>query len=379
MGDRCNSLRVEAWPAVSATERQLLSLVSAGGEVTQSDLVARTELSQQTVSRVIGDLVERGLLVQGPRLSRGRRGQPSARLSLNRERLFMLGVSIMADAVSAMLVDFEGSERSYFFAQPALMSRAAVLEAVRCGFERMCADTGIDPARVLGIGIGITGFALADGRSFNPPRSLDDWAGVDIAAIFEEAFQRPAWADNDGNVAAVGESLVGVGRWARNFAYMYVATGFGGGLIVDGRLMRGAHGNAGEFAGILPSHLYVSPTLELLRHCFAADGQKFETIADMLERMSIDAPAVDSWLGKIGDSLSLVCSACAAVVDPQAIVIGGRLPRPLAERMIERIDLRQAPRRGIDRPQPRILASEATGDVTALGAAILPLKQRFFT
>lgn len=370
---------VGTWPVVSATERRLLSLVAGGGDVTQSEVVTRTDLSQQTVSRVIADLVGRGLLLQGERVSRGRRGQPSALLSINKDRLFMLGVSIMADAVATMLVDFEGGERDYVFVEPPSMSRASVLETVEQGFALMCSRSGIDPARVLGIGIGITGFALPDGRSFNPPRTLDEWAAVDIAALFEERFRRPAWADNDGNVAAVGESLVGVGRWAKDFAYMYIATGFGGGLVVDGRLMRGRHGNAGEFAGVLPSSLYPSPTLELLRHCFAQEGRAFGTIAEMLGAISLDEPAVESWLGRIGDSLSLVCSACAAILDPEAIVIGGRLPRPLAERLIDRIDLRAAPRRGIDRQQPRLVPSEAVGDATALGAAILPLKLQFFS
>ncbi|WP_162232647.1 ROK family transcriptional regulator [Sphingomonas sanxanigenens] len=369
---------VDAWPAVTTTERQVLALVSGGGDVTQSDIVARTELSQQTVSRVAGDLVERGLLLHGERVSRGRRGQPSALLALNGERLFMLGVSIMADAVSATLVDFEGRERGHVFAQPQPMSRAMVLESVRAAFGRLCDEAAVDPARVLGIGIGITGYALPGGRTFNPPPALDDWVGTDVAALFGEAFGRPAWADNDGNVAAVGESLVGVGRWARNFAYLYIATGFGGGLVIDGQLMRGTHGNAGEFAGLLPTQLYASPTLGLLRHCFARAGEVHETIADMLAAIDVDAPAVDDWLWRVGDTLSLVCGASAAIVDPEAIVIGGRLPRGLAERMITRIDMRQTPRWGVGRPQPKIVPAEAEGDATALGAAILPLKLNFF-
>lgn len=368
----------EVWPTVTTTERQFLSLVAAGDDVTQSDIVARTDFSQQTVSRVIGDLIERGFLQQGVRISRGRRGQPSALLSLNANRLYMLGVSVMADAVSVMLVDFEGRERGYFFAQPKPMSRAGVLGVVRQGFGQLCDQAGVDPVRVLGIGVGITGFALGDAGRFNPPSPLDDWFNVDVAALFAAEFGRPAWADNDGNVAAVGESLVGVGRWARHFAYLYVATGFGGGLVIDGRLMRGTHGNAGEFAASLPTQLYTSPTLELLRHCFALKGEAYETIADMLAAISIEAPAVDDWLWRIGDSLSLVCAICAAIVDPQAIVVGGRLPQGLANRMIERINLREIPRRGLNRPLPRIVASEATGDVTALGAAILPMKLHFF-
>jgi predicted NBD/HSP70 family sugar kinase len=50
--------------------------------------------------------------------------------------------------------------------------------------------------------------------------------------VFEASFGRASWADHDGNVAAIGESLVGGGRWARSFAYLYIATGLGGGLVI---------------------------------------------------------------------------------------------------------------------------------------------------
>ncbi|BEV10349.1 ROK family transcriptional regulator [Asticcacaulis sp. DW145] len=362
----------------SATERRILSLVQSRQATTQADIVAHTGLKQQTVSRTVGDLIEQGFLLAGDRVASGRRGPPGTALSLNPDHLFTLGVSIMADAVSVLLMDLAGQDRGYRRFTPPVMSREGVLDGVQQAFADLCADAAISPRRVIGIGIGITGFALEDGRRFNGPRSLDEWAGVDVAEIFEETFGLPAWADNDGNVAAAGESLVGIGRWARTFAYMYIATGFGGGLVINGQLMRGVHGNAGEFAGSLPKFVYTPPTLELLRHCFARRDEEYDTIGDMLNALNIHSPAVNDWLNRISDSLSLACSACAAIVDPQAIVIGGRVPRALAERMIERVDLRHAPRRGFDRPQPRVVPSEVTGDATALGAAAVPLKLRVF-
>ncbi|MDC7677807.1 ROK family transcriptional regulator [Asticcacaulis machinosus] len=362
----------------SSTEWQILSLIQTGKVTTQADIVAGTALKQQTVSRTVGDLIAQGLLTTGERISSGRRGQPSTVLCLNPDHLFSLGISIMADAVSVLLMDMAGRERGYLRLSPPVMSREGVLGTVRDALESLCAAARAQTDRVIGMGVGITGFALEDGRRFNGPRSLDEWSGVDVAGIFEDAFGLPAWADNDGNVAAAGESLLGIGRWARTFAYMYIATGFGGGLVINGQLMRGVHGNAGEFAGSLPKFIYTPPTLELLRHCFARRGDEFDTIGDMLNVLDVEAPAVNDWLNRIGDSLSLACSACAAIVDPEAIVIGGRVPKALAARMIERVDMRHAPRRGIYRPQPRIVPSEVTGDATALGAAAVPLKLRVF-
>ncbi|MFN3228586.1 MAG: ROK family transcriptional regulator [Asticcacaulis sp.] len=362
----------------SETDRLILGLIQSGQATTQTELVQASGLKQQAISRAVGHLVDLGLLRTGPRLTSGRRGQPSIVLELNPDHLFTLGVSIMADAVSLMIMDLSSTARGYLTLTPPDMSRTSVLEATSAALDQLCQDTKIHRDKLVGIGVGITGFALEGGRRFNPPASLEDWAQCDVAALFEAFFHVPVWADNDGNVAAAGESLVGVGLWARTFAYFYIATGFGGGLVLDGRLVRGVHGNAGEFAAAVPQSLYVPPTLDLLRHCYAQRGQGFDTIGALLAELDVTAPAVDDWLNRISDSLSLACSASWAILDPDAIVLGGRLPRALAERMIQRIELRNAPVRGLDRPRPRIVPSEVTGDATALGAAALPLKHLVF-
>lgn len=363
---------------LSAAERRILAFVLANPEATQTEAGLATGIPQQSVSRLVKDLLSRGFLLGGERTSRGRRGQPSITLSINPDRFFSLGVSIMADAVAVMLVDMAGAERGYRVYRPATMSRGAVLACVRSGLEDLTGVLGVRPQQVFGIGVGITGFVLPDDRSFNTPRSLDDWANIDVAAVFREAFGRPAWADNDGNVAAIGESLVGVGKWARSFAYLYISTGFGGGVIADGRLLRGRHGNAGEFASMLPPMIYPSPTLELLRQTMAWRGIGYENVSDLLENFSVDQPGVAEWVDKVADSLTLVCGSCNAVLDPCAIVLGGRLPRALAELLIPRIAFYSVPRRGVARDHPPVVPAAAPGDATTLGAATMPLKLCIF-
>jgi len=131
--------------------------------------------------------------------------------------------------------------------------------------RRLMAETPEAGDRYFGIGVAITGFFVGRGARVNPPEALEDLALIDLDAVLYEAFRLPVWIENDGAAAAIGESLLGVGRWAPSFAYLYFATGFGGGLIVDGAPVRGAHGNAGEFSSVLPPPLFERPTLELLR------------------------------------------------------------------------------------------------------------------
>lgn len=76
--------------------------------------------------------------------------------------------------------------------------------------------------------------------------------------------------------------------------------------------------------------------------------------------------------------MDLIASAISATLDPDMIVLGGRLPAVLASRMIERIALINPERRGFHRPSPRGMASAINGDAAAIGAAAPPLRAAFF-
>lgn len=359
------------------SERRILGFVQANPGVTQREIGIPLDLPQQTLSRHINNLVELGLLQGGDRLSGGRRGQPSLSLSVAPERLYSLGISILADTVSVMLVDLGGNPRGYRTYRPEVMSREAVLRAAADGLEELARAAHITTDRVPGIGIALTGF-LSASHTFNTPRSLDEWADIDAAAVFAERFERPAWADNDANASAVGENLVGVGRWARNFAYLAFGAGFGGGVIADGALLTGRHGNAGEFGAMLQPGFHLSPSLELLRRTMAQHGAAYPDISAMLEDFNVQAPGVAEWVAQIADSLSYVCAAILAILDPDAIVLGGRMPRALAELLSPRIVFPDYRRRGVGREPPRIVPADAPGDAAALGAAMLPLQMRVF-
>ncbi len=76
--------------------------------------------------------------------------------------------------------------------------------------------------------------------------NLPGWAGTDIKSILEERFSIPSFADNDVNVVALGELLFGAARGYRYVVVITLGTGIGGGIIIDGKLYRGAWGYAGE-------------------------------------------------------------------------------------------------------------------------------------
>lgn len=370
-------LRRPPTEAVSANERLLLDLVRRAEGVSRADLARKTGLTGQSISRIVDELVERGLMQLGPTVTRGARGQPTAPVSLRPDAAYVVGVSLMTDALAMGVMNFEGTLLTSTQRPLQPVSVDGVLSQIRDYIDDTFERLALDRRRLLGVGLGVTGYFVGEGARVNPPPHLDAFALIDLVEVFGEGLGLPVWVDNDGNVAAVGESLNGVGRWAESFAYLYFAAGFGGGLVADGQAFRGAHGNAGEFASVLPPD-YESPNLERLRTLVAEEGRAFATLGAMLEVFDPAWPGVDRWLDEAERSVGLVISAISAITDPDAIVLGGRLPPVLAERLIPRLAYFNPPRRDRPRPAPRIVISEVAGDAALMGAAALPLKAHFF-
>ncbi|MDF3983662.1 ROK family transcriptional regulator [Luteibacter sp. PPL201] len=367
----------ESADTVSANERDLLDLVRHHGTTTRAELVRATGLTAQSVMRLVDELVERGMLRMGETIVRGR-GKPAVAISLDPGFAFSLGLSITTDSLALCLIDFAGEVRARHEEALKLTQRAALVKRVDTLVRQVTRRAAVPPGRLLGMGVGTTGFFIGDGARMNPPDPLDDIALVELDQLLCAATGLAVWLDNDGSVAAIGESLYGVGHDYRDFAYYFFGHGFGGGMILGGRCYRGHHGNAGEFAGMLPALGYERPALEILRTLLVDDGHDVPTIQAMLDRYDPTWPAVQRWLDRVTPGISAVTSAVVALADPAAIVLGGRIPKALANQLASRIAIDNVPRRGHGRPLPAIVIARAPHDPVALGAASLPFKECFF-
>ncbi|MEY4238353.1 MAG: hypothetical protein RL339_954 [Pseudomonadota bacterium] len=372
------TLNLGRFQTPSESESRILGHVLRHRGATQPEIVQATGLSQQTVSRLVNDLLARGALSLGGKRSSGRRGQPQVEIGIASDHAFSLGVALMTDAMSVLLMDFSGNVVAYDYLEMPVMSRQAVFSRLGEVTETFLSRHQVARDRLCGVGIGISGYCL-DGKSrYNPPRALDDWAMVPIDQLFSDQLGLPAWVENDGNAAAIGESFLGAGRQFADFVYVFIAAGIGGGVIINHRLMRGVHGNGGEIGLILPQNVYQLPTLETLLQSIRKRGVEVDGISDMLARFDMTWPGVDEWIERSRDPLSLIASSIAALLDSEAIVLGGRLPVELARRIIPVIELYDDARRSEPRPLPSIILSETKVDACAIGAAMLPLEKSFY-
>lgn len=372
-------LKPPAWiKPISKGGRAMLDLLLKRGPLSQASLATQLELSQPSVARLVGGFESEGILHLGARKATGR-GHPSVTLTLNPDHAYSLGVTIEPDALSLAILDLSGTVRALRTVAMPDMSRRPVVDRLASLKTELIREADIDQGRIVGSGVGFAGFFVLDPLNFNPADLLVDWTGADVAATLAPALGPSVVCDNSGTTAAIAESLLGVGRTCANFAYLHLNNGFGGGLVFDGRVMRGANGNAGDFGGVWWLLNKGYPALNRLRFHVSEHGSDFATVEEMSHALTLETPGVEDWVLEAQTPFAMLSFLLGHMVAPEKVVIGGRLPGWLAKHLADRIILPQSPpRNAMPFPLPRIVAREVEGDAAAIGAAAIPLQQFFF-
>lgn len=366
----------------SPRERTILALLRRSGSLTRSELIKSSGLSGTAVFRATEELADQGLILIGDPVPSGR-GQPSHEILLNQDAAFSLGMSVMTDIIEFLLLDLGGNVRFEQTIANDNLGLDQVLEALDAFLHTAARKHRIARTSIHSLGIAIAGFFVGDGDKVNPPSELDHWALKDVSRYFADATGLPVMVENTGSAAALGEQLLGQGQNHADFAYCNIASGLGGGIIKDGRLLRGAHGNAGEFAAVLRVAGQPKPSLEHLRETLAAHGTVTDNVRDCLDRFDPEWPGIDQWIEQTSQTFVILTQLIHYTVDVDAVVLGGRLPRELAVRLSEAAqkrlsELRYEARRDAPLPLPRIVPAEVSANASAIGAASLSLARDFF-
>lgn len=363
---------------ISKGGRAMLDLLLKRGPLSQASFATLLELSQPSVARLVSGFESEGIVRLGARRATGP-GHPSVTLTLNPDYAYSLGVTLEGDALSMAILDLSGTVRALRTVAMPDMSRRSVLDRLVSLRTDLIREADVNERRVVGSGVGFAGFFVVNPLNFNPADLLADWTGADVAATLAPVLGTSVVCDNSATTAAIAESLLGVGRTCANFAYCHLNNGFGGGLVFDGRVMRGANGNAGDFGGVWWLLNQGYPNLERLRLHTSKHGTRFETVEEMSHGLSPETPGVDDWILEAQQPFAMLAFLLGHMVAPEKVVIGGRLPGWLAKRLAEKIVLPASPpRNAMPFPLPRIVAREVEADASAIGAAAMPLQQFFF-
>ncbi|WP_373310722.1 ROK family transcriptional regulator [Streptomyces alanosinicus] len=229
-------------------------LRDAGAEgISRLELAERTGLTPQAVSKITARLREEGYAAEaGRRASTG--GKPRTVLRLVPEAGHAVGVHLDRDELRVVLVDLDGAVVAQRRAELDLGARAeAVLGVVAEAVEELVGealglgDEGLAGAgTLLGVGVALPGPLDHSRGVLHRVTGFPEWDGFPLRDALGERLGVPVVVDKDTNAAALGLS-VGGEAGSRSFAYLHLGTGLGAGLVIGGRVHRGARTGAGEF------------------------------------------------------------------------------------------------------------------------------------
>ena len=233
--------------------RVIIEAIRLHGELTRAELARLTALTPQTVSNIVAELEAAELLTSRQPRKQGR-GQPAIPVILNPASAFSIGIHLDHQTLLIVLVDLTGE---IHFRRLILVQKPqpdATLARIAEVLAEIKTQLGARWQKVLGIGVVMPGPFGVEGISSVGPTTLHGWESVDIEARLAEMSGVLVTLENDATVAAIGERFHGVARQLNSFIYLYIGTGLGAGIIMDGHVYSGHAHNAGEIG-----HVVVEP------------------------------------------------------------------------------------------------------------------------
>jgi len=362
-------------------QRVTLHAIRVNGPVTRTELALKTGLTPAAIANITNRLIKDRLILSAGRLH-GARGQPATKFVINPDSCFSIGLNVDRDHVTMVVLDFVGkvrarASREIHFAKPS---------TVRTFYQRsvgqLLAKAGIARNRLVGVGVAfpddITRAHLPD-----QPADYAAWASVHIDDLIRDVLGIPVFIENDAAAAAIGEMQFGSGHQYRSFFYLLVTAALGGGLVADGSYFRGASGRSGEIGWLHAlngagedSQLQNIVSLSSLYSRLAEHGFRVATPRGLTRLMPAARVIVDRWIHESTEALVSSFVAINCLINPEAILIGGRLPAILVDRLAASLNTRMAmfaTQIPTLAPVARALTAD---DAPAVGAAILPFSYR---
>jgi predicted NBD/HSP70 family sugar kinase len=395
-----NPLDTSSAPARRADQRAVrksnLGLVarriSERGALSRAQLAKLTGLNKTTVSSLVAELIERGVVAESGLADGGRVGRPAQILELDDTRIAALGLEINVDYLAVCVCDLRGAVR--YRAAVGHDNRGSAPEVVFEALAELAADAlaecdalGLTP---IGAGISVPGTVEAQTGTLIHAPNLG-WDEVPVAERLRHALgDRPFAIEvgNDANLAALGELESGALRGVRDGLLIYGNIGIGGAVIVDGAIFPGSDGFAGEIG-----HIPVRPfdgeecrcggrgcleTLagqEAIARRVGIQGARSGTSSPatlVAERAQGGDPDVVAALDEVAEILGICIAAVVSIVNPRRVVLAGTLGT-LSQWLLPGVRAAAAQRATVAPTVVEIVGSQLGDEAAIRGGAALVL------
>lgn len=340
--------------------RIVLESIRLHGPTTRGEIARSVGLTVQTVSTIVRELEDQGLILSVQKAPKGR-GIPPSTLTINPEGGHAVGIHVTPLWIEAALVNLRGDvvenlRRPIVNAMP---------DAAFAFIKEMVATLKASPrcGRLFGAGLALPGPFDVESMSFVGSTTMAGWKNIDIRQHLADATGLPAFIENDMAAAALGEQLYGLGQQISNYYYLFFSVGLGGAMMHEGSVMGGAWGNAGEIG-----HIPAVPDGE---PCPCGNHGCLERYLSLeaFERRGL--PEAE-WVKEIAPFFRNVVRTIENLFDPETIVLGGLAPQPLVRELATLVDgLDTSISARANRALPRVVVASDCQHSALRGAAAL--------
>ena len=371
--------------AKSHNRRVVIEAIRTGGALSRAAIARLTALSSQTVSNIVEELEEAEMVKAEP-TQKGSRGQPAVPYSINPDGAYSIGLQLDHQTLVGVITDLSGTVRSRIERRVDRPTPDKAMPLLAVLPNELMADFRFDRSRLLGIGMAMPGPFGVEGLTSVGPTALPGWQDFPLAAELRRLTGMEVTVENDATAAAIGERLYGVARHLSSFVYLFVGTGLGAGLFLDGHLYKGSRHNAGEVG-----HMIVrSDGLECWcgkRGCL----ERYMSLRAAYESLDLPDPdhaspalleellargdaRLEAWIDAAVPPLRQAINVLELALDPETVVLGGFMPLAVIERIAGKLEpLLLSVSTDAERLVPRVVVGAAGKDTSVLGAAALPI------
>ncbi len=224
----------------------ILEVIRKNGPISRTDISKITELNIVTVSNYVNHYIKKGLVVEGE-LDESTGGRKPVLVELNPKAGYIVGVGLNMLSTVGVLVDLEINVIAEVKRERNPENSETVIENMVDMAQEIIEKAEIDRSKIVGVGVGVPGIIDERGRTIRWPQSLGE-RDVNVCLSIKDTFERrlniPTFVENDANAAVLGEKWLGLDRDVRHMLYMF--SGVGCGILINGEIYRGATGAAGE-------------------------------------------------------------------------------------------------------------------------------------
>nr|WP_321454643.1 ROK family transcriptional regulator [uncultured Cohaesibacter sp.] len=379
-----------AGSAGAHNRRVIIDAIRVNKALSRAELARATRLTKQTVSNIIDELEQDGLVMPMKSIKEGR-GKPATPYTLASNGAFAIGLQIDRNVARLIVVNLTGDiliRRSARLdcvnPEEGFETLVALIEKAREELEQMCEGAS---ERTAGLGVAMPG---PFGKSAALTPDADDdaysmaiWQRFPLVERLNERTGLEVSLQNDAAAATIAEQLIGNAHAMRNVVCFYFGFGLGAGIIINGELYTGADGNAGEIGLVKPMAHSMgskdgSATLEhtasLASLCNAmgwnpSDDDLFEQIETALQSQN---QQLFDWLQAAASHLCWAALSINLLFAPEAIILCATAPKQLISLLVSKINIEMKKQGG-----SALIVGTSDLWTVAIGAAAEPISNSF--